>query len=44
MLDLLHREGLSPAQVAERLGMKRNAVDQAAHRGHLKVGEKLRAA
>ena len=38
---------LSPAQVAERLGIKRNAVDQAAHRGHRghrKVAEKLRAA
>ncbi len=44
VLDLLHREGLSPAQVAERLGIKRNAVDQAAHRGHRKVAEKLRAA
>lgn len=44
VLDLLHREGLSPVQVAERLGMTRNAVDQAAHRGHRKVAEKLRAA
>ena len=44
VLALLHREGLSPAQVAERLGIKRNAVDQAAHRGHRKVAEKLRAA
>ncbi len=44
VLDLLHREGLSPQQVAERLGIKRNAVDQAAHRGHRKVAEKLRAA
>lgn len=44
VLDLLHREGLSPAQVAEQLGIKRNAVDQAAHRGHRKVAEKLRAA
>ncbi len=44
VLYLLHGEGLSPAQVAERLGMTRNAVDQAAHNGHRKVAEKLRAA
>jgi len=44
VLDLLHREGLSPAQVAERLGIKRNAVDQATYRGHRKVAEKFRAA
>jgi len=44
VLDLLHREGLSPLQVADRLGISRNAVDQAAHRGHLKVAEKIRAA
>ena len=44
VLALLHGEGLSPAQVAERLGMTRNAVDQAAHNGHRKVAEKLRAA
>ena len=43
VLDLLHREGLSPAQVAEQLGITRNAVDQAAHRGHRKVAEKLAA-
>ena len=41
VLDKLHRDGLSPAQVAEQLGMTRNAVDQAAHRGHRKVAEKL---
>ena len=34
-------EGLSPDQIAERLEMKRNAVDQALHRGRLKLREKL---
>ncbi len=41
VLDLLHREGLSPAQAAERLGIERNAVDQAAYRGHRRVAELL---
>lgn len=41
VLDLLYREGLSPAQVAERLGINVNAVYQASHRGHRKVAEKL---
>lgn len=41
VLDLLHREGLSPLQAAERLGIERNAVDQAAYRGHRRVAERL---
>jgi RNA polymerase sigma factor (sigma-70 family) len=41
--DLLYREGLSPEQIAERLGIKRNAVDQALHNAHRKLAEKLRA-
>ena len=41
VLDLLHREGLSSAQVADRLGIEPNAVHQAAYRGHRKVAEKL---
>jgi RNA polymerase sigma factor (sigma-70 family) len=41
VLDLLYREGLSPAQIAERLGIAPNAVHQATHRGHRKVAEKL---
>jgi RNA polymerase sigma factor (sigma-70 family) len=41
VLDLVYREGLSPAQVAERLGITRNAVDQALHNGHCKLAEKL---
>ena len=43
VLDLIHREGLSPEQAAERLGIKRNAVDQALHNGHRKLAEKLGA-
>jgi RNA polymerase sigma-70 factor (ECF subfamily) len=41
VLDLAYREGLSPAQIAERLGIKRNAVDQALHNGHKRLAEKL---
>jgi RNA polymerase sigma-70 factor (ECF subfamily) len=41
VLDLVHREGLSPAQAAERLGITRNAVDQALHNGHRKLAETL---
>ncbi len=41
--ELLYREGLSHDQIAERLGMKRNAVDQALHNAHAKLAEKLRA-
>jgi RNA polymerase sigma factor (sigma-70 family) len=41
VLELLYRDGLSPAQIAERLGMNANAVYQATHRGHRKVAEKL---
>ena len=41
VLDLLYREGLTPAQVAERLGIEPNAVHQATFRGHRKVAAKL---
>jgi RNA polymerase sigma factor (sigma-70 family) len=41
VLELTYGEGLGPAQVAERLGINRNAVDQALHNGHRKVAEKL---
>jgi RNA polymerase sigma factor (sigma-70 family) len=41
--DLIYREGLSPEQAAERLGITRNAVDQALHNAHRKLAEKLRA-
>ncbi|MER3409925.1 MAG: hypothetical protein C4305_02495 [Thermoleophilia bacterium] len=36
-------EGLSPAQIAARLGMHRNAVDQALHRARVKLREALAA-
>ena len=42
VLDLRYRGQLSHAQIAERLGMTRNAVDQAVHNGHKNVAEKLR--
>jgi RNA polymerase sigma factor (sigma-70 family) len=42
VLDLTYREGLAPAKIAERLGINRNAVDQALHNGHKGVAEKLR--
>lgn len=41
VLTLIYGEGLSPAQVAEQLGMTTNAVHQATYRGHRKVAEKL---
>ncbi len=41
--ELLYREGLTHEQIAERLGVKRNAVDQALHNAHAKLAEKLRA-
>lgn len=43
VLDLIHRHGVSHEQAAERLGITRNAVDQALHNGHRKLAEKLRA-
>jgi RNA polymerase sigma factor (sigma-70 family) len=42
VVDLLYRESLSHEQIADRLGVKRNAVDQALHRAHRKLAEKLR--
>jgi RNA polymerase sigma factor (sigma-70 family) len=41
--ELLYVGGLSPDQIAERLGLKRNAVDQAAHNARKKLLEKLSA-
>jgi RNA polymerase sigma factor (sigma-70 family) len=41
--ELLYREGLSHAEIARRLGVTRNAVDQALHNAHRKLAEKLRA-
>jgi RNA polymerase sigma-70 factor (ECF subfamily) len=41
VLELVYLEGLGPQQVAARLGVKRNAVDQALHNGHRKLAERL---
>jgi RNA polymerase sigma factor (sigma-70 family) len=43
VLELRYREGLEIDQIAERLGMKRNAVDAALHRGHSKLREGIGA-
>ena len=40
-MELRYREHLEIEEIAERLGMKRNAVDQALHRGHDKLRETL---
>ena len=40
---LVYRDGLSHDQIAARLGLKRNAVDQALHNAHRKLAERLRA-
>jgi RNA polymerase sigma factor (sigma-70 family) len=41
VLELRYIAGLEIEQIAERLGLKRNAVDQALHRGHAKLREFL---
>ena len=41
VLELVYLEGLGPEQVAARLGVKRNAVDQALHNGHRRLAERL---
>ena len=41
VLELRYIAGLEIEQIAERLGLKRNAVDQALHRGHTKLREAL---
>ena len=41
VLELRYLEGLGHCEIAERLGMTRNAVDQALHRGHRKLRETL---
>jgi RNA polymerase sigma factor (sigma-70 family) len=42
VLDLRYRLGLTPAEIAELLGIRANAVHQALHNGHAKLKEKLR--
>ena len=39
--ELVYREGLTPAQVAERLGKNANAIHQALHRANRRLAEKL---
>ena len=39
VLELRYVAGLEIEQIAEKLGLKRNAVDQALHRGHAKLRE-----
>ena len=39
VMRLRYIEGLEIDQIAERLGIERNAVDQALHRGHTKLRE-----
>ena len=36
-----YRDGLEPDEIAAELGMQRNAVDQALHRGRAKIRELL---
>ena len=40
-MELRYLDGLEIEQIAERLGLTRNAVDQALHRGHKKLREDL---
>ena len=41
VLDLRYRLGLTPAEIAEQIGIEANAVHQALHNGHAKLREKL---
>lgn len=41
VLELRYLEGLERDEIAERLGMSANAVDQALHNGHAKVRDVL---
>lgn len=43
VLELRWRRGLDLRDIAEELGIERNAVDQALHNGHRKLAGKLRA-
>jgi RNA polymerase sigma factor (sigma-70 family) len=43
VLGLRYQDGLEIDEIAERLGLTRNAVDQALHRGHAKLREGIRA-
>lgn len=41
VMRLRYLEGLDIGEIAERLGMTRNAVDQALHRGHATIRERV---
>jgi RNA polymerase sigma factor (sigma-70 family) len=41
VLELRYIEGMEIEQIADRLGVTRNAVDQALHRGHRALREAL---
>jgi RNA polymerase sigma factor (sigma-70 family) len=41
VMRLRYLEGLEIGEIAERLGMTRNAVDQALHRGHATIRESV---
>ena len=43
VLDLRYRQGLEPEEIAVELKIKRNAVDQALHRGHVRLRESISA-
>ena len=43
VVDLRWRQGLEIAEIADRLGIDRNAVDQALFRAHAKLRERLAA-
>ncbi len=44
VLELRYLRGLEPTEIAAELDMQRNAVDQALHRGHAKLRERIDAA
>ena len=41
VLELRYLRGLEIPEIADRLGLRRNAVDQALHNGHRKLRERL---
>ena len=43
VLELRYRDGLEIDEIAARLDIKRNAVDQALHRGHVRLRESIGA-
>jgi len=41
VLELRYLEGYDHEEIARRLGIERNAVDQALHRGHRRLREAI---